>query len=236
MVPNEAAISSHVSAVRSRTARSRRGRARRRARSGMPRFAVSVSPGTGNANESRSKTPVWCSTIVFVGPRKTESASTHGMIIATTTTHETSSNKSERASRRTSPRRASRTTPVLATPGTRIRPRARRSTSAAIQRQDAWRRGSNSPTVANTAGITSVATIATSHHNETSGSRVCRRSTTSAPRRLRRARRCATGSIWRQLRPPRAERFERVPELCLLVPARQGMRRCRERTARRSSA
>jgi len=54
----------------------------------MPRFAAECSPGTGNANESTVKTCSWFSTMCFVGPRQTEYASTHGMIAATSTTHE----------------------------------------------------------------------------------------------------------------------------------------------------
>ena len=61
----------------------------KKSRSGTPRFAAACSPGTGNANESTSKTCAWCATICFVGPRQTEYASTHGMMHATSTTQDT---------------------------------------------------------------------------------------------------------------------------------------------------
>ena len=52
-----------------------------------------ASPGTGNANEKVVNSSRWCVTMCFVGPRQTETASTHGTISATTTTHAAVSKK-----------------------------------------------------------------------------------------------------------------------------------------------
>src|SRR5207248_631258 len=65
----------------------------KKSRSGSPRLAAPFSPGTGNANESVVNTWPCFSVIVFVGPKKTEYASTHGMMQAMSTTHETDSNE-----------------------------------------------------------------------------------------------------------------------------------------------
>src|ERR1051326_1974252 len=92
--PNDAVINSHVRRTRSLNCAAAARKSAKNSMSGIPRFAVLFSPGTGNANDRRSNTPAWWWTIVFVGPRQTEYASTHGMISATMTTHDASSKKS----------------------------------------------------------------------------------------------------------------------------------------------
>ena len=94
VAPNDAVINTHVRPGLSlKRAVAPRKRAKK-TRSGTPRFAVDRCPGSGNANESASKMPGLFFTIAFVGPWKTEYASTHGMIAATSTTHETASKSS----------------------------------------------------------------------------------------------------------------------------------------------
>ena len=57
-------------------------------------FEVASSPGKRNAIEMRSKRPGFSSTTTFVGPRHTESASTIGMIDATTVIAQSTSKSS----------------------------------------------------------------------------------------------------------------------------------------------
>ena len=98
VAPNDAVISTHVSVDAQPEARGgRRGRARRTACRGCRGSPCCSRRAPGTRTRGRSKTPAWWWTIVFVGPRQTEYASTHGMISATTTTHDASSKKSRKS-------------------------------------------------------------------------------------------------------------------------------------------
>src|SRR3954468_24867151 len=104
-----------------------------------------------------------------VGPRHTEYASTHGMISETTTTHDASSKKS----RKSHP--ANVAAPSLANDAGPSQPMTEKTTASttqttiASQRQRQSRSGNRIQTGAKTAGMTSKAMNATSHHTEEFG-------------------------------------------------------------------
>ena len=203
----------------SRSDRPPRGRARRRGCPGCRGSPSTPGPEPGTRTRARSKTPAWCSTIVFVGPRQTEYASTHGMISATTTTHETSSKKSRRSqpANVAAPSFANDAGACQSTDleddGERDEHEAATSASARSAAAAAARPARS------TAGMTSSAMNATSHHSDTFGQLLVHREVQRERRRQNaRARRgAAVALVRRQLRPPRAERLERVPELRLLL-------------------
>ena len=59
VAPNDAVISTHVNAVLNRKRSVAPRKSAKNSMSGIPRFAVPLSPGTGNANERCSNTPAW---------------------------------------------------------------------------------------------------------------------------------------------------------------------------------
>ena len=59
VAPNDAVMSAHVNATLSRKRAAVARKSAKNSMSGMPRFAVPLSPGTGKANERCSKTPAW---------------------------------------------------------------------------------------------------------------------------------------------------------------------------------
>jgi len=109
----------------------------------------------------------------FVGPRQTEYASTHGMIAATRTTHETVS-KNERNQKPRTIVAASRAKfanrPAPATSSTTASTTSATPTGKSPRQS---RSGSASSTSANTAGISTHAIHATSHHRPASHQRSC---------------------------------------------------------------
>ena len=72
VVPNESVISTQVRPGRSEKTIVAPRKSAKKSTSGRPSWAELCSPGSGKAIESASKTCGCCSTITFVGPRKTE--------------------------------------------------------------------------------------------------------------------------------------------------------------------
>src|SRR5713226_4903627 len=109
----------------------------------------------------------------IVGPLNTENASTHGMISATSTTHDTSSNRSRNHHARNVAAAS------FANDAAPPQPAAENATASAAQpapttqRPGARHKGSSSSTVANAAGMTRNESTAMSHHVVRFGSDAC---------------------------------------------------------------
>src|SRR5262245_7922115 len=170
VVPSPAVMAIHVQPGRSPNRAAAARKSAKKSTSGGPRSANESSPGTRKPKASSSKRPGFSETTYSVGPRQTDTMSTHGTTTATSSTHHSSS-KTERNQKPRAVSAASfaRSKSVSA-PAARSSSARAPSAMPTARSPRASRHGSANQTNAKTAGITKTAMKSTSHVVDISGS------------------------------------------------------------------
>ena len=233
-------IASHVQPTRRPNRRGRREEEREEDDVGRAEVHAPVSPGSGTRPRSARRSPAAPRRRTRSARTQTDQTSTQGTITATSATHQSSSNsarnqKPTRANAASFATFAAASAPTRSRPTTRAprRPRPRRG-DAAASRATRGARARSSPERGQDE----------ERDERRRPARAAGRAADRRRRRTRRARRAARRarvraggrSVRRLLRPPRAERLERVPERGLRRLPRRATRRCPASRAPRSWA